>query len=181
MARIPYLSLAQMPEKTRQMLDRSPRPPLNIQLALAHAENSIRHYARFGNSLLTQAKLSPRFREVVILRVATLCNCQYEWTQHFPLAEKVGLTKDQIKEIKRGGISNVLSDQEKAIIRYTDEVVKKVKASDEAFVRIQSFLDSREIAELTLSICYWEMVAKCIESLGVDMQTASFQPSANQM
>jgi len=172
MARIPYLSLDQMPGKTRQMLDRSPSPPLNIQLALANAENSIRHYARFGNSLLTQAKLIPRFREIVILRVATLCNCQYERTQHLPIAKKVGLTEEQIEEIQKGGKSNLLTDQERAIIRYTDEVVKKVKASDEAFAGIRSFLDPREIAELTLSICYWEMVAKCIESLGVDMQPA---------
>ncbi len=170
MARIPYLRLDQMPEKTRKMLDRSPKPPLNIQLALAHAEDSIRHYARFGNSLLTQAKLSPRFREIAILRVATLCNCKYEWTQHLAWGKNVGLTEEQIEEVRKGGQSKLLSDQEKAIIRYTDEVVKKVKASDEDFAAIQAFLGPREIAELTLSICYWEMVAKCIESLGVDMQ-----------
>ena len=159
-----------MPEKTRKMLDRSPKPPLNIQLALAHAENSIRHYARFGNSLLTQAKLKPRYREIAILRVATLCDCKYEWTQHLAWAKNAGLSDAQIEEVRKGGKSEVLTDQEKAILRYTDEVVKKVKASDEAFAAVQSFLDPREIAELTLSVCYWEMVAKCIESLGVDMQ-----------
>jgi len=170
MARIPYLNLDQMPEKTRKMLDRSPRPPLNIQLVLAHAEDSIRHYARFGNSLLTQAKLNPRFREIAILRVATLCNCEYEWTQHIPFGKNAGLTGEQMDAVKKGGDSKLLTERDIAVIRYTDEVVKKVKASDEAFAGIQSFLDPREIAELTLSICYWEMVAKCIESLGVDMQ-----------
>ncbi len=174
MARIPYLPLEKMPEKTRRMLDRSPKPPLNIQLALAHAEDSIRHYARFGNSLLTQAKLSPRFREITILRVATLCNCKYEWNQHVAWAKSVGLKEEEIEEVRKGGQSNIFNAQEKAIIRYTDEVVKKVKASDEAFAAIQSFLSPREIAELTLSVCYWEMVAKCIESLGVDLQPSVF-------
>jgi alkylhydroperoxidase family enzyme len=163
-----------MPEKTRKMLDRSPKPPLNIQLALAHAEDSIRHYARFGNSLLTQAKLKPRFREITILRVATLCNCQYEWNQHVAWAKSVGLKDEEIEEVRKGAPGNLLNAQEKAIIRYTDEVLKKVKASDEAFAAIKSFLSPREIAELTLSVCYWEMVAKCIESLGVDLQPSVF-------
>jgi 4-carboxymuconolactone decarboxylase len=169
MARIPYLPLDQMPEKTREMLDRSPNPPLNIQLALAHAEKSIRHYARFGNSLQTQAKLDARYREIAILRVATLTNCTYEWNQHLRHARRVGLTEEHIAGTKAGG-GEVFTEQEKAVIRYTDEVVRKVKASDEAFAAIQSFLDPREIAELTLSVCYWEMVAKCIESLGIDPQ-----------
>ena len=169
MARIPYLPLDKMPEKTREMLDRSPNPPLNIQLALAHAEKSIRHYARFGNSLLTQAKLSPRYREIVILRVATLCNCAYEWNQHQSYAKKAGLSEQQIAAVRAGG-GDLFTSQEKAIIRFTDEVVKKVKASDEAFAAIQAFLSPQEIAELTLSVCYWEMVAKCIETLGVDPQ-----------
>jgi len=170
MARIPYLTLDRMPEKTIKMFDRPPHGLLNIQLALAHAEASVRHWGRLGTSLLTKAKLDPRFREITILRVATLSNCEYEWNQHFRLAKEAGLSEEQIEGIKEGSDNPIFTEKEKAILRYTDEVVKKVKASDEAFAAIQSFLDSREIAELTLSICYWEMVAKCIESLGVDLQ-----------
>jgi len=68
----------------------------------------------------------------------------------------------------KAGAGEVFSGQEKAVIRYTDEVVRKVKASDEAFAAIQSFLDPREIAELTLSICYgrwWQSASRAWQSI----------------
>ena len=102
MARVPYLTKEQIPEKTFNMFNRPDRGMLNIQLVMAHAEGSVRHWGRLATSLMARAKLDPLYRELAILRVARLCNCVYEWNQHENIARNVGLTEQQIEGIKLG-------------------------------------------------------------------------------
>ena len=170
MARLPYVKWEQLSEQTQKMFSGNPNGPNNIQLLVAHAEPALKHWVRLGHSLTTQAKFSPRYRELVILRVATLSNCKFEWQIHLSIARKAGLTDEHIEAVRDGGTNPIFTDQEKAILNYTDEVVRNVKASDKAFAAVQSFLDSREIVELNLSIGYWDSVAKCLESLEVDLE-----------
>lgn len=124
MARLPMKPLEEMPEKTRNMISggKSQLSVLNINKMMAHAEHSVRHFMRMGNSLLTQAKLDARLRELAILRIATLCDSRYEWYQHEILAKQVGVTEEQISAVRQGKDSRVFNDQERAVLRYTEEV-----------------------------------------------------------
>ncbi|SFF97825.1 Carboxymuconolactone decarboxylase family protein [Desulfotomaculum arcticum] len=172
MPRLPVLPLEQMPEKTRNMITggKSGLSGLNINKMMAHAENSVRHFARLGNSLLTQAELNERLRELVILRVATLCHSHYEWYQHEILARKVGIPEEQITAVKEGPDSPVFNYLEKAALRYTEEVTLNVKSSDEAFNEVAEHLNHRELVELTLTIGFYNLVARFLENTEVQVE-----------
>ena len=102
MTRLPLLPLEEMPEKTRNMITggKSQLSVLNINKMMAHAEHSVRHFMRMGNSLLTQAKLDARLRELAILRIASLCDSRYEWYQHAIVAKQVGVSEQQITAVR---------------------------------------------------------------------------------
>ncbi len=172
MPRIPVLPLEEMPEKTRNMITggKSGLSGLNINRTIAHAENTVRHFMRMGNSLLTQAKLDERLRELSILRIATLCRSRYEWYQHEKLAREVGVPEEQIEAVKEGPHSPVFNDLERAMLRYTDEVTLNVKSSDEAFEQLARFLSHREMVELTLTIGFYNLVARFLENTGVEIE-----------
>lgn len=172
MSRIPLLPLEGMPEKTRAMIigGKSGLSGLNINKMVAHAENSARHFMRFGNSLLTQAKLEPKLRELAILRIAALCHSHYEWYQHEILAREVGVPEVQIDAVQGSLTGDVFSDREQAVLKYTEEVTFHVKASEEAFTALKSFLDNREIVELTLTIGFYNLVARFLENTGVELE-----------
>lgn len=172
MIRLPMLSLEEMPDKTRNMITggKSQLSGLNINRMMAHAENSVRHFMRLGNSLLTQAKLDARLRELVILRIAKLCNSKYEWYQHEIMARQVGVSEQQIVAIRLDQDRSVFNDQERAILRYTEEVTANVKASAEAFEELSQFLSHQELVELTLTIGFYNMVAQFLENTGVEIE-----------
>lgn len=172
MARLPVLPLEEMPEKTRNMITggKSQLSALNINKMMAHAENTVRHYMRMGNSLLTQAKLDARLRELSILRVATLCRSYYEWYQHEIIGRQVGIPEEQIEAVKQGIDSPVFNDLEKAVLKYTDEVTLNVKSSDEAFNELAKVLSHRELVELTLTIGFYNMIARFLENTEVQIE-----------
>ena len=62
----------------------------------------------------------------------------------------------------------VFSDNEKAVLRYTDDVVRNVKASDKTLKAVQSFLTPGAVVELTLTIGYYMMVCRLLETTGVE-------------
>src|SRR5262249_14005346 len=93
MARIPYLDPAKASERVPETLAQLPAP-LNVFRMMAHAETLFPHWVRLGGAILGRAKLSPRLRELVILRVARLSKCDYEWTQHVPIAKACGITDE---------------------------------------------------------------------------------------
>lgn len=175
MSRIPLMPLEEMPEKTRKMIvgGKSQLSVLNINKMVAHAENSARHFMRLGNSLLSQAKLDACLRELAILRIAHLCASQYEWHQHEILARQVGVSEEQIAALKEGldsSASKTFNDQERAVLRYTEEVTLQVKSSEESFVELAKFLDNQELVELTLTVGFYNLVARFLENTGVEIE-----------
>jgi alkylhydroperoxidase family enzyme len=166
------MPLEEMPQKTRQMISggKSQLSVLNVNKMVAHAENSARHFMRMGNSLLTQAKLDARLRELAILRIATLCDSRYEWYQHEILAKQVGVTEQQISAVRLDRNSPVFNDQERAVLRYTEEVTVNVKSSEESFAELSQFLSNRELVELTLTIGFYNLVARFLENTGVEIE-----------
>lgn len=170
--RMPLLPLEQMPKKTLQMiLADGPTNSLNINKMMAHAENSVRHYMRLGSSLLSQVKLDASLRELCILRVATLCDSYYEWHQHEKIARQVAVTEEKIAAVKIGPDAVCFNQLERLVLRYTDEVTKQVKSSDATFDELAQHFDYRELAELTLVVGFYNMIARFLENTEVQLES----------
>jgi len=169
--RLPLVPVEQMPEKTRKMiLAGGPTNSLNINKMMAHAENSVRHYMRLGSSLLSQVKLDAHLRELCILRVAALCDSYYEWYQHEKMAREAGVPEEKIAGVKIGPDEGCFSEPERLVLEYTDEVTIKIKSTDETFYKLAEHFDHRELAELTLIIGFYNMVARFLENTEVQVE-----------
>ena len=150
MSLVPYPDLASLPEEARTAIEQAP-VKLNIFKMLANAETCFIPLSRLGVSILSRQKLDAKLRELVILRVAQIEGGEYEWIQHVPIAISVGATQMQVDAIERNTIDpECFTDVERAAMRFTEEVVNRVKA-DEATVReLMKFLSAREIVEMIL-------------------------------
>ncbi|OPX86329.1 MAG: Carboxymuconolactone decarboxylase family protein [Pelotomaculum sp. PtaB.Bin104] len=169
--RLPLLPVEQMPEKTQKMiLADGPTNSLNINKMMAHAESCVRHYMRLGSSLLSQLKLDAVLRELSILRVATLCNSNYEWYQHEKIARAAGAPEEKIAGAKIGPEADCFNELERLVLKYTDEVTRRVKSTNKTFNALAGYLDHRELAELTLVIGFYNMVARFLENTEVQIE-----------
>jgi 4-carboxymuconolactone decarboxylase len=156
-ARLPYVDPQTAPERVREALERV--PPINIFRMTANAETAFRPWLAFGGALLSSLELDPRLRELVILQVGRLSGAEYEWVQHVPIALAVGATRDEVEAIERGEV-DALGEAEAAVLRFTAEVVRDVRASEAAFDAVAEHLSAREIVELLLVIGQYMLVAR---------------------
>jgi alkylhydroperoxidase family enzyme len=142
---------------------------INLYRVLAQSPRVLRDFLRLGSTLLSKSGLSPKLREMAILRVAKITGSEYEWRQHYPIALEVGVTAEQAEAVSDWRNSDSFDEEEKAVLQYTDEVAQNVAAKDETYRTLRKYLDDQHIVELTVSIGYWGMVARVLVALEVDI------------
>ena len=169
MARLPYIDPENASEEVQGLLGRL--PDLGIFRMVAHAETGFRGFLRLGNSILQRQELPDRLRELAILRVARLSGATYEWTQHVAIARRTGVTDGQIEALERGSIEGPdFTREEGEVLRFTTELVQRVRVSDETFKAMETTRSPREVVELILAVGYYMMVARLLETTEVDLE-----------
>ncbi len=172
MARIPYRDLATAPAEVRDLVGKL--PPLNIFRMLAHVDTFIRGFGGLGAAILGQATLDARLRELVILRVGTRSPAPYEVQQHVPIARAVGATDEEIAAATaEDPVASSFGARERAILRLTDELLAAPRASDPTLAAMRAQFSDREVCEAVLTIGYYMMVARFLETTGVDLESGS--------
>ncbi|MFI5397931.1 MAG: carboxymuconolactone decarboxylase family protein [Candidatus Binatia bacterium] len=170
MARLPYVDPASAPERVRETLA-GLAVPLNVFFMMAHAETNLRSLLRLGGTILSKQQLSGRLRELAILRIASISPARYEWVQHVPIAKAAGVTDVQVATLEADDPSADCFDaRDRLVLRFTDEVARNVRASDETFGLMTKQFPPREIVELTLAIGYYMLIARLLETTGVDLE-----------
>jgi alkylhydroperoxidase family enzyme len=168
MSRIPYYEAENATGRHAEFLGKL-GTHLNIYRMLANSEFGLKSFVRMGNALLHRCELDPGLRELAILRVGRLSRAAYEVFQHERIAREVGVAEEKIAALRDATIeAPVFSDQEKAVLRFTDDVVRNVRASDKTLKAVDSFLSRGALIELTLAIGYYMMVCRLLETTGVD-------------
>ena len=168
MPRIPYYEVENATGKHAELLGKL-NPMLKIYGVWANSEQGERGFLRMGNGLLYRCELDPVLRELAIIRVGRLSRTAYEVFQHERIGREVGVSEEKIAALRDATIeAPAFTDHEKAVLRYTDDVVRNVRASDKTLKPIQAFLTAGALVELTLTIGYYMMVCRFLESMGVD-------------
>ena len=146
---------------------------LNIFKVLAHNPTLLRNYARFGTTFFTNATgLSPRLREIAVLRIGQVTGSEYEFAQHVRIALMAGLTTDEVAGLQNYDEVESFSDLERAVIRYTDAVSSLTDDVSDLARELKRWLSERELMELTFAIGHWNMVARLLIPLEVDLDEA---------
>lgn len=169
MARIPYPDPASLQPETQEFVAKNPNP-LNIFRMLAGGEGMLRAFSRFGNHLLFKTKLDPVLREIAILRVGVLSDATYEMHQHDRIARGIGMSEELLAGIRAGADDPVFDDLQAKVLRYTDDVVHNVRASDTTFDALHEALSVQELQELTVTIGFYMLVSRYLETFGVDIE-----------
>jgi alkylhydroperoxidase family enzyme len=180
MARIPYPDRDSIPAEMDALLRQIPRHgPVDM---LSHTPTLGRLFLMQGQALITSISLSARHREVIILTVASLTECAYEFTQHIPISAAVGIADAERDAIQRAAFTDeVLPAADRALIAFVKETVEKPRASDIAFEAIRPLFDDRQIVEIMHIIgAYWAFGRICT-NLDIEVQEANDLSSAEAL
>jgi 4-carboxymuconolactone decarboxylase len=167
-ARIPYRKPEDADGRLREVLEAGPQ--LNIFRLMAQADSAYIPWLRWG-ALLGELELDAALRELAILRVARLTpGAEYEWVQHEPIALAVGARQEQVDALGRGDIEALcFTDAERAVLRFTTEVVESSVVAGETFAAAAAVLPPRQIVELVMVIGQYMMVGRVMAAFEIDM------------
>ncbi len=142
-------------------------PPPNLFTTLGRHRRLFRGWLRFAGRLMPGGRLPRRETELVILRVAHLRSCTYEWEHHVRLGRKAGVTADEIEQLQRDIADDAWSAREAAVLAAVDELHAGGDLTDAAWDRLHLHLDDREAIELILLVGHYEMLATALTTLRI--------------
>jgi 4-carboxymuconolactone decarboxylase len=168
MARIPYPDPKTLSAETQAILDGM--QPLNIFRMMAGGEGLLRAFSRMGNYLLFRTSLDATLREIAIIRVGVLSKASYEVHQHERIGRGLGMGEALIAAIHAGADDPAFDDLQRLVMRFTDDVVANVRAGDATFEPLRGRLPPQALQELTMTIGYYMMVSRYLETFGVEIE-----------
>lgn len=123
-------------------------------------------------TMLWHGALDPRLRELVIMRIGWLTACDYEWTQHWRVASRLGVAPDDLLGVRDWQAHAGFGPTERAVLAATDDVVRDGAVSAESWAACEREMncDTTVLIELVTAIGAWRMVASILHSLQVPLE-----------
>jgi alkylhydroperoxidase family enzyme len=116
-------------------------------------------------------QLDPRLRELVIMRIGWVTSCDYEWTQHWPIAKMFGLSEEELLAVRNWQDAQCLNAADKAVLAATDDTLQHGRILDATWQQCLAALEQPEILlELCVAIGAWRLVSQLARSTGVELE-----------
>lgn len=147
---------------------RDDRPKgLNALGLLAHHTQLTTAFHTFVGHVLFGSTLTPRDRELLVLRVAALRNATYEWEQHVVLAGDAGLSPDEIARVANGPDADGWSTRDQALVRAVDELIADARIGDATWEALE--LDDQQRMDLVFTVGAYEVLAMAFKTFDVEL------------
>jgi alkylhydroperoxidase family enzyme len=182
--RISPLPPGEWPEEMREALaairppnprhpfpSRDPGRPkgLNVLGMLARHPALAQAYNTFNGHILFATTLSPRQREMLVLRVAVVRDAVYEWKQHVVLAADAGLSSDEVTWIGDGPSAPGWSPFDAALISAVDELLRSATITDQTWEVLAAEFDAQQLMDLVFTVGAYDVLAMAFRSFGIPL------------
>jgi alkylhydroperoxidase family enzyme len=141
--------------------------PPNLFTTLSRHRGLYRRWLAFAGALMPGGRLPRRVSELLILRTAHNCGCDYEWHHHERLGAEAGLTAQEIGRVREGPGAPGWTDDEATLLRAADEMHADRAISDPTWEGLRPHYSDAKLIELCLLIGHYEMLAMTLNSLRV--------------
>ena len=114
-------------------------------------------------------KLDPVLRELGQTRAGWAKGSQFVFSQHCKSLRGLGVSEEKIAAVPSWTVSDLFSDQERAVLAYADCLVMAGgRVPDAVFAALKGFLCDLEIMELTYITCLYDMHAVMSRALRLE-------------
>jgi alkylhydroperoxidase family enzyme len=189
-AGIPYAHAA---TRTNIRLEgREPRiPPADAPGGRAGGANVFRTFNRnppadrvrgaINTHVNSRALLTPKHRELLLMRIGVLCRSEYEYAAHARIGRKLGMTDDEVARIVYGPDSRPGGDPvEILLLQATDQLFENDMVAAGTWAKLAAALDTRQMLDMLIAVGGYRSTSLLINSAGVqldpDMANFRFPP-----
>jgi AhpD family alkylhydroperoxidase len=141
--------------------------PPNLFLTMARQPRLFRNWLRFAGRLMPGGTLPRRETELVILRVAHLRHCTYEFEHHVRLGKRAGVSREDVDRVQKGPDAEGWSPREAVLLTAVDALVRDGDLDDQTWTRLHEQLRDPETVEFLLLVGHYDMLATFLITLRV--------------
>jgi hypothetical protein len=145
-------------------------PPLKLFRTVAHNPRVLGRLRRGG--LLDKGSITPREREIVILRSCARCDAEYEWGVHVAFfARVVGLSEGQVRATVLGSADDpAWNADERLLIRLADELHDTAQLSDALWTQLALRWQPPQLIELMMLAGLYHAVSYVLNGARIELE-----------
>ena len=152
----------------------TPRDPsrpkgLNLLGLQAHHPALTAAYNQLIGHLLYASTLTPRHRELLVLRVATLRDSTYLWRQHAESADEARLTSAEVARVRSGPAAAGWSPVEAALVGAADELVRTGRVADPTWGTLAAHFDTRQVMDVVFTVGAYDLLAMALRTFEIEL------------
>ncbi len=141
---------------------------LNIFATMARHPKLLKRWLVFGNHILAKSTLTPRDRELLILRTGWNCRAPYEWGQHVAIGRTVGLTDDDITRIAEGPDAAGWAPNDALLLRAADELHTDQNVTNSTYHALAAHYSEQQLLDLVFTVGQYHLVSMALNVAGVE-------------
>ncbi len=165
------LAALRPPNPRHPFPSREPGRPkaLNALGTLAHHPELARAFHTFNGHILFASTLSPRQRELLVLRVAAVRDAAYEWRQHVVLASDAGITPEEVDRIAEGPDAAGWSGFDRAMVSAVDELLRDARVAAGTWETLAAELEVEQLMDLVFTVGAYDTLAMVFRTFDVPL------------
>jgi AhpD family alkylhydroperoxidase len=140
----------------------------NLFLTLGRNHKLFRGWLHFAGRLMPGGRLPRRETELVILRVAHLRRCAYEYEHHVRLGRRAGVTAEDVARVEQGPDATGWTARERALLAAVDQLHEKQDLDDATWAQLREYLDDVSAIEFLVLVAHYEMLATVLNTLRIE-------------
>ncbi len=149
----------------------APIARLNIFRTLFHRPRTAKAISDLLLSLLFDSAIGDRRRELIIMRIGWMTGSEYEWTQHWPLAQGMfGCTAEELLAVRDWHGVACFDAVDRAVLTATDELLDTGDLCDETWRACFEGLGRDAAIDMVAAIATWLLVSKLARGLRVPLE-----------
>ena len=114
-----------------------------------------------------QFSLSLEYRELIMLRVASLNKAEFEWNVHYPAYLDAGGTAEKAAALEPASVSSLFNETETLLIRLTDQSTQGVFVDENIIDELKRRLGEKETVEAVATVATYNMVSRFLVALAI--------------
>jgi 4-carboxymuconolactone decarboxylase len=121
----------------------------------------------FQQYITRDSSLSPRHRELLILRTAWLLNNEYTWAEHAAIARLAGFTSADLRRIAQGPTASEWNPFEATLLRLADQMFRNSSVNEATWTALSASYDMYHLMDATMTVTDFTTVSLLYNSMGV--------------
>jgi 4-carboxymuconolactone decarboxylase len=181
MPRVPPATKESMPQPLREAFDalvqsRGGLPRTGPVSVMINSPEACRRAFHFSDYLRRESTLVQHVQELAMLVTAREFDCQYVWNAHAASGKKAGLSAELVGALRDKTALPPLKPEEAAVITYGREFFRTHRVSRGAFQAALEQFGVQGLAELTMLMGFYGMLAFHVNAFDVDLPAERTEP-----